>query len=84
MPLSESTALALRKTGLTDDEVRAFGLTVDCANAILALPVLHPMDREENCHAIHVVQEKLMARPAMRSMQRSHRDPTEDTDEDRE
>ena len=64
----KESMIALLNAGMTDDEVKAFMLTVDCANAILALPVLHPMDREENCHAIHVVQEKLMSRPAMRAI----------------
>ena len=69
MPLSETTELALVDAGMTDDEVRAMSLTVDCANEIFDLPKLHPMDDEEFCHAIHVVQEKLLARPSMRAMQ---------------
>lgn len=67
--MNEATITALLQTGMTEPEIQAMSLTVDCANAVLDLPKLHPMDAEEFCHAIHIVQEKLMARPAMRAMQ---------------
>lgn len=68
-PLSELIEIALLEVGMTDQEVRAMSLTVDCANAILELPVLHPMEKEEFCHAMHIIQDQLMARPSMRAMQ---------------
>lgn len=68
MPLPELTEIALLEVGMTDQEVVAMSLTVDCANAILELPVLHPMEKEEFCHAMHIIQDQLMARPSMRAM----------------
>jgi hypothetical protein len=56
----------LLEAGMSEEEVTAFNLSVDAANAVLALPDLHPMDREEYCHAFHVIQNKLLSRPLMR------------------
>ncbi len=60
---------ALRKGDMTNEEIAAFATTIDLANQVLALPVLHSMDNTEFCHAIHIVQEKLMSRPMMRRLQ---------------
>jgi hypothetical protein len=56
----------LLEAGMSEAEVAAFNLSVDAANAVLALPDLHPMDREEYCHAFHVIQNKLLSRPLVR------------------
>ena len=37
-------------------------------NAFMALPVEHPMDQDEFCRGIHVLQDKVLARPARRAM----------------
>lgn len=54
--------------GFTSDECDVFDLVTTAATAVLALPVLHPMDREEFCHAFHVIQDKLLARPGLRTI----------------
>lgn len=37
-------------------------------NAFMQLPVEHPMDQDEFCRGIHVLQDKVLARPARRTM----------------
>jgi hypothetical protein len=54
--------------GFTAQECDVFELVTAAATAVLALPVLHPMDREEFCHAFHVIQDKLLARPGLRAI----------------
>jgi hypothetical protein len=61
----------LQEAGMTEEEVAAFNLTCDAANAVLALPDLHPMDREEYCHAFHVIQNKVLSRPLVRVVRAS-------------
>ena len=59
----EERALA---AGLNQEESRCWELLVEAANAYLALPELHPMDKREVASAIHGVQYKLLARPTYR------------------
>lgn len=58
----------LKAAGLTLEEIDAFNHLARSANRILALPELHPMERQEVCHEIHVVQNRLLARPGLRAL----------------
>lgn len=58
----------LLRAGLTEAEARAWEKLGAAAAALLALPELHPMEREEACHALHRLQDYLLSRPAMRSL----------------
>lgn len=68
--MKDETRSALSSVGMTEAEIDAMASTVILANQLLDLPVLHAADKSEVCHAIHIVQDKLMARPAMRAMKR--------------
>ena len=52
--------------GLSEAEAECWLQTSRAAAAFFALPELHPMDGHEVAHAIHVVQQKLLSRPAYR------------------
>jgi hypothetical protein len=52
--------------GLTADEADCWELTGKAAGKFFALPKLHVMDDHEVAHAIHIIQHKLLARPAYR------------------
>ncbi|MFO0848403.1 MAG: twin-arginine translocation signal domain-containing protein [Gemmataceae bacterium] len=52
--------------GLTAAEADCWELIAKAAGKFFALPKLHPMDDHEVAHAIHVIQHKLLARPAYR------------------
>jgi hypothetical protein len=71
-PSSEPTnALSTDKerimaAGLTDKEAETWRLTAETAKAFFELPVLHSMDSHEVASAIHVIQNKLLARPSFR------------------
>lgn len=60
--------LALMDVGLTEQEVRAFYHLADSAKLMLALPTIHPMEREETCHDFHKLQSRLMARAGLRAI----------------
>lgn len=62
------TIKAMYSTGMTEAEVHAFFTLASAASEVLDLPDLHPMDREEYCHAFHVLQDKLLARPGLRAI----------------
>jgi hypothetical protein len=70
------TAMTDKDRALDRERVLACGLTAaeaDCWDAVgvaagkfFELPKLHPMDDHEVAHAIHVLQHKLLSRPAYR------------------
>lgn len=55
--------------GLTDTEWQAWLAVAGAAAQVLALPPLHPMERDEIASAFHAVQFRLLARPAQRALQ---------------
>jgi hypothetical protein len=52
--------------GMTEAEADCWELIAKAAGKFFELPKLHPMDEHEVAHAIHVVQNKLLARPVYR------------------
>ncbi len=52
--------------GLTEDEADCLMLSADLANSFFSLPRLHPSEVGEVAGAIHIIQDKLFARPAYR------------------
>ena len=54
--------------GMTPEEIAAFEASVELAKRMLALPTLHPMEREEICHDIHKLQMRLLARSGLRAL----------------
>lgn len=54
------------EVGLTPEEAECWELAAALAGRFFALPKLHEVDTHEVTHAIHVVQNKLMSRPAYR------------------
>lgn len=60
--------------GMTEAEADVWELVRAAAGAHIALTVDepgHPMEREEICHAFHVIQGHLAVRPFMRAMEGS-------------
>lgn len=52
--------------GMTGQEAECWELSALLANKFFQLPELHQMDNHEVAHAIHVIQYKLLSRPAYR------------------
>lgn len=52
--------------GMTEQEANCWELAAKLAGGMFALPDPHPMDNHEISHAIHVIQNKLLARPTYR------------------
>lgn len=52
--------------GMTEAGADCRAKVAEAAGAFLELPELHPMDEAEVATAIHVVQDKLLARPTYR------------------
>jgi hypothetical protein len=50
----------------TDDEADCWELAGSLEGKFFQLPKVHPMDHHEIAHAIHVIQNKLLGRPAYR------------------
>lgn len=59
----------MQRIGLTADEQVAFVSVTEAASHVLDLPEQHPMERHEVCHAFHALQNYILARPALRSME---------------
>lgn len=55
-------------TNMNQEEIEAYKHLAESANMILALPNLHPMEREEICHDFHSLQYRLLARSNMRAL----------------
>lgn len=65
--------------GLTDDEADCWELAATLARKLFALPKLHQMDDHEVAHAIHVIQNKLLGRPAYRQYLQLAQGPQHDS-----
>src|SRR5262249_10962625 len=52
--------------GMTEAEADCWEATAEAAGKFFALPKLHVMDDHEVAHAIHIIQHKLLSRPAYR------------------
>jgi hypothetical protein len=52
--------------GFTEEEAECWVLAASVAGKFFSLPDLHPMDDHEVAHATHVIQSKLLSRPAYR------------------
>jgi hypothetical protein len=52
--------------GFTAEEAECWVLAASVAGRFFSLPDLHTMDDHEVAHAIHVIQSKLLSRPAYR------------------
>lgn len=52
--------------GLTEQEAECWELAGMLAGRLYNLPVLHDTDWHDLVHAIHIIQSKLLARPAYR------------------
>jgi hypothetical protein len=52
--------------GFTQQEAECWEIAGSLAGKFFQLPKLHQMDDHEVAHAIHIVQNKLLARPAYR------------------
>jgi hypothetical protein len=53
---------------LTLAERNVVQLLADAWNAYALLPIEHPMDQDEFCRAVHVLQDKVLARPGRRDL----------------
>ncbi len=53
---------------MTETERDIVVLLGEVWNLFLELPIQHPMDQQEMCAIIHSAQEKVLARPGLRSM----------------
>ncbi len=65
---SARTLHKMAEAGLTPAEMHAFFTLAGAATEVLALPTLHPMEREEVCHAFHALQNYVLARPGVRAL----------------
>lgn len=52
--------------GMTEAEADCWAAIADAAGKFFALPKIHVMDDHEVVHAVHVIQNKLLARPTYR------------------
>ena len=51
---------------LTADEQKILGLLAEVWNRFVQLPIVHPMDQQEFCQSVHVLQNAVMARAVHR------------------
>ena len=56
----------IMEAGLTEAEADCWAKTAEAAGLFFKLPQLHPEDAAEVTVAIHVIQQKLLARPTYR------------------
>lgn len=54
--------------GVTEQEAKVARLLGEVWNEYMKLPKEHPMEQQEFCSAIHVCQEKVLARSGRRSL----------------
>jgi hypothetical protein len=64
-------------SGMTEAEAECWELAGELAGKLLALPELHPMDRQETAHVIHMIQYRLLSRPTYRRYKEAHTKPPE-------
>lgn len=53
---------------MTEAEKHLVELLAEAWNAFVFMPIEHPCDRDEFCRGIHALQEKVLARPARREI----------------
>jgi len=53
-------------SGMTEAEADCWEMVAEAAGKFFRLPTLHPMDEAEVAQAIHIIQYKLLSRPAYR------------------
>jgi len=58
----------LAKFGMTQAELDIWIALANVAGRMLQLPELHPNEQEEVVHEIHVIQNRLLARPGLRAV----------------
>ena len=54
------------EAGMTREEADCWKKIAEATAAFFALPELHPADKQEVATAVHVIQNKLLARPTYR------------------
>jgi hypothetical protein len=59
-------------SGMTEAEADCWEQTGILAGKLLALPELHPMERQEISSAIHIIQYRLLSRPTYRKYRETH------------
>jgi hypothetical protein len=59
--------------GMTEEEADCWEATGRLAGKLLALPELHPMERQEISSVIHVIQYRLLSRPNYRKYKDLHK-----------
>ena len=69
----------MKSVGFTKAEAECWVLAYKLANKFFELPDLHPTDDHEVTHAIHVVQNKLLARPTYRRYRELAREGSSET-----
>ncbi|MGI9519141.1 MAG: hypothetical protein ACR2NP_18970 [Pirellulaceae bacterium] len=57
---------AVLAAGMNEKEAECWKLTAEAAGKFFELEELHPLDNSEVATAIHVIQQKLLARPTYR------------------
>ena len=58
----------LARFGMTPEEIEAWEALGHVAGRLLALPVLHPNERQETVIDVPPLQSRLLARPGLRAM----------------
>lgn len=66
------------KCEVTDAERKIAQTLGDAWNAYLELPIEHPMERDEFCRAIHVCQNMVLSRGAVRAIKSEGKDKPAD------
>lgn len=61
------------EAGMTAAEADCWELIAKAAAKFFELPSLHPSEKQDVVNAIHVVQDKLLARPTYRKYLEAHR-----------
>ena len=57
--MSDSNAADLKRFGMTDEEIALWTVVAAAAGRMLALPKLHPMERDETATDFHRIQLRL-------------------------
>ncbi len=65
--------------GFTEKESECWQLLTLAVNSFFALPSMHPTDQQEVANAIHIIQNKLLSRPAYRKYLDLHKKRQETT-----
>jgi len=52
---------------MTNEELTIIDFLADAYNKFVKLPIQHPMDQDEFCRGIHILQRHIMARETRRN-----------------